>query len=383
MKIVKPKVWKIAETRLNHDQIKDWLTYLDGQDCLEHISGSDGEQLIELAGRRCYKSFKPGLNPNVTKIRKESAEYHKNTLKARHGSIDEHVTVTFAIEGVSRVCCFDKDTDVLTKDGWINWQNITGKEEFATKDHSNVLFFEKAEAFYKMPFNGKLIGFKNSQVDSLVTPNHRMYIQNINTRKYRKKQKDQKFEFKFAEELINKKFRVQKGDVLWRGNEDMYFNLEKKEKSKADSTGLQIDKKLFCSFLGWYISEGSLNQVDKSINIAQNKVDNLESIYELCKRMLPHVSIRKYEYKKENSPYLSNKWITFKCIELYDWILENVGVTAISKKIPDIILESNQECINEFLQSYLLGDGSQHKENNHKVFYTISKKLPMVYKSYC
>lgn len=103
MREITPKVWKIAETRTNSEEIRSWLEYLDGTECLEHITGNDGEQLIELAGRRCYKSFKPGLNPNVSKVRKDSEEYHRNTMSARHGSIDEHVSVTFAIEGVSRI----------------------------------------------------------------------------------------------------------------------------------------------------------------------------------------------------------------------------------------------------------------------------------------
>lgn len=103
MRKVSPKIWKIAETRLNNDQVEEWLTYLNGQECLEHVSGNDGEKLVELAGRRCYKSFKIGLNPNVTKIRKQSSEYHQNVMKAKHGSIYEHVVVTFAMEGISRV----------------------------------------------------------------------------------------------------------------------------------------------------------------------------------------------------------------------------------------------------------------------------------------
>lgn len=107
MKRVEPKIWKIAETKLNNDEVKEWLRYLDGEECLSHVSGNDGEKLIELAGRRCYKSFKPGLNPNVSKVRKESSEYHKNTLSTYHGSIDEHTSVTFALEGVSRVICME------------------------------------------------------------------------------------------------------------------------------------------------------------------------------------------------------------------------------------------------------------------------------------
>jgi len=104
MKIVEPKVYLLAEMKLNlMAGIGNWLNDLDGMECLSHCEGSDSERLIELAARRCYKSFKPGLNPNVTKIRKESALYHENILKSRHGSVLEHASSTWAFECVSRV----------------------------------------------------------------------------------------------------------------------------------------------------------------------------------------------------------------------------------------------------------------------------------------
>ena len=103
MKFVQPKVYKIAETKMLDDNVLAWLTDMGGEECLAHVTGADGEKLIELAGRRCYKSYKEGLNPNVTKIRKDSDVYHENVLKSGHGSVDEHSTVTFAFENVSRV----------------------------------------------------------------------------------------------------------------------------------------------------------------------------------------------------------------------------------------------------------------------------------------
>ena len=72
----------------------------DGESALK----TSGERLVELMGRRCYLSFQPGkLNPNVSKIRDDIKEYCDNILKSGHGSVLEHVTFTFAIEGVSRV----------------------------------------------------------------------------------------------------------------------------------------------------------------------------------------------------------------------------------------------------------------------------------------
>jgi len=100
---IEPQVYCIAETRLNVE-LYSWFNNFDGStDAYEIYQGSDSEKLIELCGRRCYKSFVPGLNPNVTKIRTESSIFHKNILSSKHGSVLEHASATFAFENVSRV----------------------------------------------------------------------------------------------------------------------------------------------------------------------------------------------------------------------------------------------------------------------------------------
>jgi thymidylate synthase (FAD) len=103
MRHTKPRVYLIAATELRHEEVKAWLQSLGGLKVLDTMSGCDGEQLIELAARRCYKSFDVGLNPNITKVRTDSGEYHNNILKQRHGSVLAHAHVTFAFEDVSRV----------------------------------------------------------------------------------------------------------------------------------------------------------------------------------------------------------------------------------------------------------------------------------------
>ena len=114
---VYPKVFFIAETKsvLSREEFADdprlpgimqWLHHIGEQEavkCLSHMRGSDLEQIIELAARRCYKSFAPGLNPNVTKVRTDSAVFHENILKQKHGSVAAHGHVTYAFEDVSRV----------------------------------------------------------------------------------------------------------------------------------------------------------------------------------------------------------------------------------------------------------------------------------------
>ena len=101
MQKVEPKVFLIAKTETNALETCEWLEELGVSQT--YAFEAKPEALVELAGRRCYKSFEPGLNPNVTKIRTDQKEYFENILKSKHGSVLEHITGTFAIENVSRV----------------------------------------------------------------------------------------------------------------------------------------------------------------------------------------------------------------------------------------------------------------------------------------
>lgn len=103
MQRVEPEVHLIAYTALDEKAISEWLDGIGGARVLDHVAGDDGEKLIELGGRRCYKSFDVGLNPNITKIRTDSKQYHGNILSSGHGSVLEHASATFAFENVSRV----------------------------------------------------------------------------------------------------------------------------------------------------------------------------------------------------------------------------------------------------------------------------------------
>ena len=67
------------------------------------MSPGDAVSLPEFAGRMCYKSFAPGLNKNVTKVRSDVYDYFENIIKSGHGSILEHVQLTFLLTNVSRV----------------------------------------------------------------------------------------------------------------------------------------------------------------------------------------------------------------------------------------------------------------------------------------
>jgi len=108
MKKTTPRIFLIAQTVVNPGSIVAWLEHIGVKDVQGVIrqfeTATNAETLVAMAGKRCYNSFEVGSNnPNVNSIRTDLDEYITNILSSGHGSVLEHATWTFAIEGVSRV----------------------------------------------------------------------------------------------------------------------------------------------------------------------------------------------------------------------------------------------------------------------------------------
>lgn len=102
MQFVTPQIFHLAQTRVMHDNAAKYLTFM-GADKWSTDAPSEAELLVEIAGRRCYKSYGTELNPNLTRVREGNKEYMANILRTKHGSVIEHAYDTFAFENVSRV----------------------------------------------------------------------------------------------------------------------------------------------------------------------------------------------------------------------------------------------------------------------------------------
>ncbi|MGH7405219.1 MAG: FAD-dependent thymidylate synthase, partial [Candidatus Methylomirabilales bacterium] len=102
MKQVEPQVFLLARPAINDEGLAAYLRAV-GASSWGTDAPSGAEKLVEVAGRSCYRSFEPGLNPNVTRIREGSKTYLENILNVKHGSVLEHASWTFAFFNVSRV----------------------------------------------------------------------------------------------------------------------------------------------------------------------------------------------------------------------------------------------------------------------------------------
>ncbi|MCL2419952.1 MAG: FAD-dependent thymidylate synthase [Conexibacteraceae bacterium] len=103
-----PQVFLVARPSVDVEGMRAYLESVGGASWLDmreqaRDSLNDGELLAEFGGRMCYRSWEPGLNPNVTRIRTDQQQYFANVLQSAHGSVLEHANYSFAFRNVSRV----------------------------------------------------------------------------------------------------------------------------------------------------------------------------------------------------------------------------------------------------------------------------------------
>jgi thymidylate synthase (FAD) len=99
---VTPKVFLVAETTIVSPGMLAYLQHVGAPDWRTDAPTS-AEALVEFMGRQCYRSWAPGMNANVTKVREGNAKYLAHLIEVGHGSVLEHPVSSWIFADVSRV----------------------------------------------------------------------------------------------------------------------------------------------------------------------------------------------------------------------------------------------------------------------------------------
>lgn len=371
MKSVEPEVFLVARPQVDYDAMAAYLREVGGERWLERIDRGqlEAQDLAEFAGKMCYRSWEPGLNPNVRKVRDEQDAYLQNILKQHHGSVLEHASFTFVLHNVSRVCCYDDDTEVLTSEGWKPWPKVDGREFFGTLNPvSNELEYQRATEVFHADYAGPMYRVRSEQIDLLVTPNHRMWIQRHDTQAARRG--EQPFAIETAEKILHKRVTYQK-NARWTGCSpdhiwipETYRTYQRSDRNRPatrtyPSVAFPIEP--FARFLGYYLAEGSIN--GHQIVLAQNRGEILDKMTETIRAMgLPAYV-----------PVTGHGSVRTTCVQLRD-LLIRLG-HSYNKRIPSMVGEWTPEVIRIFLEAVIEGDGTTHRTFNHRVIYTSSREM--------
>jgi intein/homing endonuclease len=269
-------------------------------------------------------------------------------------------------------------TEILTKTGWKPIAEVKVGEEVATLLPDNYIEYQSVISIFKKPYKGKGVHIKSSKVDILVTPNHKQVIRATHWRKYKLKRKsalreplpndvdfnswstEDGFKFIYAGDLVDKRtvYEIKK-DAKWRGTDAQIINI--------NGTTYPIEP--FLRFLGYYLSEGSVNDANQSgiYNVIRLTQSNSS---------LHHISVKQKMFDTFKAlgfnPSIDNREVRIYNPNLATW-LHTLGTHAWEKKVPSFIFNLSSDKIRTFLEAYIEGDGYQHKNKSATpIIYTTS-----------
>ena len=246
--------------------------------------------------------------------------------------------------------CYSDDTEVLTKDGWKFFKDLTYSDILATLNPENHnLEWQQIQNKFEYDYNGYLNHYHYRGVDLLVTDNHNMYVGNPN-----KDLSDIQSWNIVESKDCNKSIAIKK-DCNWIGKEVKTYNIG----------DIEIDMDLWLEFLGYFLSEGSTSVHNKVLSNGESKKYGscaISQIKVLSKNKMIEC-LNKMPFKFTKNMVCTNK-------DLYKEL--SIFGKSYNKHIPTYVkdLSSRQQKI--LFDALMLGDGSY---SDGKVNYYTSSKL--------
>lgn len=244
--------------------------------------------------------------------------------------------------------CQSKDTEILTASGWRLFKDLDEYDKVATLRDGKDLVYEKPIERLEFDYDGKMYLLQSRFVDVCVTPNHRLYICKYNQGHYKTKHE---FGLQRADEVFGE-YKKFKRSACWTGEEKEISSISYKTED-------------WLEFLGWYISEGYIDNEESSgfrIGVCQDieaNPDNCQQIENLLDRLELN-----YRY--------DGKQFTFNDPRIFSHLKNSCPGYSYEKHIPSYVRLLSPRLIKIFLGSLMAGDG---ETKYHYLYSTASKKL--------
>jgi flavin-dependent thymidylate synthase len=113
--------------------------------------------------------------------------------------------------------CYDEQTEVLTRRGWLAWRDVRETDWFATLSCEGGLEYQRPLRLVRRQHTGPMVRIKTAHVDLLVTPDHRMYA------KRRRQRHLEQWDLVPASDLLEASHRLQLGDAAWKAEFPLNF----------------------------------------------------------------------------------------------------------------------------------------------------------------
>lgn len=192
--------------------------------------------------------------------------------------------------------CHDDQTEVLTRRGWVNGLDLTEDDDVAQWATDGTVSLVRPTARQRYSFDGRMVRFRNVDVDQFVTPNHRVYRQTME--------------------------RQQVDGIRTATWSDWHVNqaadINRWQPMRVPAAGLHhgpgIGGTDYAALLGWVWAEGGFDLSGTGVRVYQSSVNQpfVDEISALLDRLGPH---KRYDYLRtytrrngEAHPHTATTW---------------------------------------------------------------------------
>lgn len=254
--------------------------------------------------------------------------------------------------------CHDDKTEVMTNKGWKLFGDLDGSEYLLTMNQSERAEYLKPVSIHKSWRDGEMVHYKCKGADFCVTPNHSMIYRTPKVSHLRKKEIQQ-----FANHSNVSFPRC----ITWDGEEKDIYKIPSLVGSRKTWHEKTVPMDAWCSFLGWYCSEGHVSKAKgRPYSIAITQKDGATR-----REIIDVIRCLGYEPSVTHAPTTPQVMIHER--RLAEHVAEVCGQGSKVKHSPQFIRWLSPRQISMFLQSFARGDG--YRKGSSDVYYTSSKRM--------
>lgn len=235
--------------------------------------------------------------------------------------------------------CLSEDTEILTRDGWKQYQDLQiGCEVMGWDSVTEELRLETVENVTVAPYSGKMIKFHNDNTSQLLTPNHRVY---------------KKHAQRFQAHGVRTKWFDDEWNIEEAGKINRYQAIKLPLAGYHNGTGIGGDS--YAELLGWVFTEGGFDINGTGVRITQSSVN--QDKVEMISACLVANSIDAKHYQRE-------RLYKERLYTEHTWFFTGASALKVRASLPEkhptweLLWGMTVSEKQAFFNSSMLGDGS-------------------------
>ena len=322
--------------------------YMDDKDWDIYINLGDHMDFDQISH---FNDRKPRIKEG--KRLQDDYEEGKEVLQRHRGIVGDDCEMYY-LEGNHE--CLDEETEVLTSDGWKDYQSVSEDDEVWTLDvDSNEGEWGSVEEKHVYDYDGEMYHITSMRMDTLVTPNHRILHKRGHS----------------GEPQFEKGLQYREISDFNNYSTRLHIPISN-ENNQSDFSRVSDDE---LRFAGWFLSDGhfyedkrgymgaGFSQSADGVDEISSVLDSLGVGYSVRERNRKIDSICGKKLKKEHKTQYH-----------FEILKDSLGYVEDffdgKRELPDWLGKLSRRQFDIFLDTYIKGDGSVRNDAPSKMIYT-------------